>query len=530
VRRVLGAALALSALAAATSARAEETRYTVAIGNNAPPSAERGLAALRYADDDAIRYFDLFGRLRGRTWLLTELDANSKRRHLEAAQVARAPTLANLRLAVSAIAAQIQKDKARGASPVVFLTFSGHAALNDQGEYYLSLLDGELTRAVLYDEILEPLRDARVHLIVDSCHAAGVVGVRGAFDHELEGSRVQLKSAERDAWLARYTPARFPNLGVLVASTEGQEAHEWSQIEAGVFTYEVTSALLGAADVNGDLRIEYSEVAAFVARANQALENPTAVPELLARAPSGNSAVLLDLTQLTRSLVLTGDPGALGKFYVELSDGERWLGAHLPNGGRMVLALPLRAGSYLRSGEREAEIPLTSSRVVALESLRFVPGAVGTRGSVARALQQSLFAEPFGAAYYRQFVAGSELPEVHFGEPPRALPVLAVGSADRVARTNAAPAIAFGVGAGLSTAVALTSGALALHSYSEFKAEARQREATELQGDVTRYRNVALVAGALGVVAGVGAWLTWPVSQRSRVAAAGSSVEFVQRF
>jgi len=525
---------ALGVSCAASLAHAERHTYTVAIGNNAPPAAEKGLAPLRYADDDAIRYMELFGRLPGRAWLLSDLDAHSKRRHPDWAKKAQSPTLARLREAVATIAAQVTRDLAHGSEPVVFITFSGHGAMTDQGEYYLSLLDSPLTRAVLYDEVLEPLKQAEVHLVIDSCHAGGVVGVRGAFDHELEAKPVALGQAEKDALLSRYSLARFPNVGVLIATTQGQEAHEWSRIEAGVFTYEVSSALLGAADVNGDLRVEYGEVAAFVAAANQAIPNPDAVPELIARAPAGKSSVLLDLTQLERTIVLTGKPAQLGKFYIELSDGQRWLEAHLPADGRMALALPFQGGSFLRTSDSEAEIPALASRVVQVDSLKFAPISVASRGSIERALREKLFWQPFGVAYYRHFAETSGLPPVDLSSAPRDVPNLAPAATALVAadhaRSSAAPAVALGVSASVSSVVALVSGYYALSAYRDFQSETRQRPASDLRADVTRYRNIALTSGALAIAAGVGTWLTWPTSKQSAVHARGTTLEFEQAF
>ena len=512
----------VGALGSAHLAHAERRTYTIAIGNNAPPAAESSFTPLRYADDDAIRYMEVLGRLPGHAWLLSTLDARSARRHPEWAKKAEPPTLSRLREVVHAVALQVARDNARGASPVVFLTFSGHGAMTEQGEYYLSLADGALTRAVLYDQLLEPLKGAEVHLVIDACHAGGVVGVRGAFDHELEAKAVSLRPEEKDALVSRYSLSRFPNVGVLIATTQGQEAHEWSRIEAGVFTYEVSSALLGAADVNGDLRVEYGEVAAFVAAANQAIPNPDAVPELVARAPAGHGSILLDLTQLERTLVLTGRPTAT-KFYIELSDGERWLEAHLPSDGRMALALPLQAGSFLRTDDSEAEIPALATRVVSVDSLKFAPLSVASRGSVERALREKLFWQPFGADFYRYFATTSALPLVDLDVAPRPIPSHADSSSGS---RSAAPAVALGVTAGVAAATAFVGGYYALSSYQSFRHEDRQRQATELRADVTRYRNVSLAAGGVALVAGVGTWLTWPTSPRSSLRARGTVLEF----
>lgn len=512
VAALLCGALALTSRAA----NAEQVSYTIAVGNNAPPAGEASLAPLRYADDDAIRYVETLGRLPGRAWLLSTLDSGTQRRHPEWRARAHTPSLAKLREVVAGIAAQVTADRARGATPVVFITFSGHGSVRDDGEYFLALAGGELTRGVLYDEVLEPLREAQVHLIVDSCNADGVVGTRGTFDREVDARTVQLEADEKQSILARYRLDRFPNVGVLIASAQNQESHEWSQIEAGVFTYEVTSALLGAADVNGDHRIEYSEVAAFVAAANRALPNPSAAPRLVARAPRAGSALLVDVTKLERSLMLTGSPEKLGKFYVELPNGERWLEAHLPARARLTLALPLLRGSFLRSGEREAEIPLTSSRVVLLESLKFSPSSVASRGSVERALREHLFALPFDRAYYQRFAAASDLPTVTFSAAPSPLAPHGV-----TAERSKAPALALAGVSAAAAAAAVVSGFLAVDAYGEFRAEQRERQARELSSDVTTYRNVALIAAGVSAAAGTGAWLTWPASRATQVALNG---------
>lgn len=487
-------------------AHAAPVTFTISIGNNAPPRVESSSAGeLRYADDDAVRYAELFSRL-GPVWLLSKLDAKTARRYPAWQHKSRAPSLANLKDAVKQVAAQVAQAQKRGESAQVLLTFSGHGALSEQGEYYLSLSDGQLTRAMLYDEVLQPLQKARVHLIVDACHAGGVVGVRGAFDREVDAKTQAVNQDDRQALVGRYSLERFPNVGALIASTPGQEAHEWSRIEAGVFTYEVTSALLGAADLNRDLRIEYGEVAAFVAAANQRLENPDAAPQLLARAPR-DGALLLDLTQLSQSLLLTGSADKLGRFYIELGDGQRWLEAHVPPSSRVTLALPLRSGSFVRSGGMEAEIPLTSNGVVRVESLHFVPNQLAARGSVARALERDLFAAPFDRDTYQRFAAQSDLPAISFGTP-RPLPARFTLVPDAPQRSKALP-IALGAGAGAAAITAAVTGYLGYNAYQDFHAEDRQRQATELQHDVKTYRNVALASAAVALAAGAGAYFTW---------------------
>jgi hypothetical protein len=66
--------------------------------------------------------------------------------------VATAPTLALLQRTLAGFRSAMAGDRKRGDEPVVFLTFSGHGAVDEHGRYFLSLLDGGLTRQQLYDE------------------------------------------------------------------------------------------------------------------------------------------------------------------------------------------------------------------------------------------------------------------------------------------------------------------------------------------------------------------------------------------
>jgi hypothetical protein len=249
---------------------------------------------------------------------------------------------------------------------------------------------------------------------------------------------------------------------------------------------------------------------------------------LVARAPRSESAVLVDVTKLERSLMLTGTPQNLGKFFIELPNGERWLEAHLPIRAHLTLALPLQRGTFLRSGDSEAEIPLTSSHIVHLESLRFAPSSVASRGSVERSLREHLFGLPFDRAYYRSFAAASDLPKVSFSTTA-ADPRFASQAPDAPGPSRA-PAIALGAASATAAVVGLVSGYLAFDAYRDFNAEQRQRQAADLRSDVVGYRNIALIAGGVTIATGVGAWLTWPTSERTRVSLAGQNVAFSGAF
>ncbi len=77
--------------------------------------------------------------------------------------------------------------------------------------------------------------------------------------------------------MADTTLGRFHNVGAIVAAATNGQTHEWDQYHQGVFTHELLSGLRGAADVNEDSAIEYSELGAYLSAANRE------VPDLRAR-------------------------------------------------------------------------------------------------------------------------------------------------------------------------------------------------------------------------------------------------------
>jgi hypothetical protein len=244
----------LVALCAALPAQARTVAYSIVIGNNAPLGSDDDAQVtrpLRYADDDAVRYHQLLSRLAGEAHLLTVMDADTQGRHPGAAAAARAPTLANVLGIVRAIGPKMAADRSRGDEPVFYLVYSGHGTRSADSTPYLALLDAGLTETVLYDQVLATLPAAYVHLIIDACNAAAVLGVRG-FDRELDARSQPLAPSE----LADATWQRHPAVGAIVATTADEETHEWSRFESGVFTHEVLSGLAGAADVNGDGAVE----------------------------------------------------------------------------------------------------------------------------------------------------------------------------------------------------------------------------------------------------------------------------------
>lgn len=494
---------ACMALLVSLAARASTVTYAVAIGHNgASAGAGPALAELRFADDDAVRLDAFFARLTPRHWLLAVLDEETQRRHPGAAAHARPPSLSALRELLGELAISMRADRARGDEPTLYLSYSGHGAQASDGTPFFALADGGLTKRLLYDEVLAVLPATRVHLFVDACHAAAVVGSRGLFSQERDAASAPLSSGEVASVVEASGLRRFPWVGALLASTEGAESHEWSQLEAGVFTHELLSALSGAADVNNDGLIEYTEVQAFVASANRGLKDPRAVPHVVAVPPALDAHTpLLELSRLGEVAFLSGRLAELGHFHVELEDGERPVDANLSADATSRLVLPAGRSGWVVTADREAELPLRARETVELTQLRFQPRSRGTRGSVEGALRAALFESPFGPTYYRGFIDSAGLLGVSFVPAPGV--VAPAGGARRP--------LAYGT-LGVSVAAAVASavlGGLALQAKRDFDATDLMRPAAEASARYQRFGDAGLVTLGLAVALGLTGGVLW---------------------
>ncbi len=405
MKMILALVIALVALPHAAEAR--PVSYAVVIGNNAPPADAPGAAlpALRYADDDAVRYYKLLSQF-SRTTLLSTLDDQTQKRHGKVAALARAPSLDELRQVFATLGNDMRLDREAGNEPVLYFVFSGHGAIAEGGDAYLALTDGRLTQHVLFDELIRSLPTPRTHVIIDACHAAGVVGTRGGkfFEAETTGDTAPVTVAETIAITKGTILQRYPNVGVIVATTLGNETHEWSAIEAGVFSYEVLSGLAGPADVNGDRTVEYSELHAFVANANRSIANPRAVPMVVSEPPRADRrAPIVKLQELRTSYLLRGNVGAWGRFSIETEDGQRLLDAHMSKERNVTVALPVGATVFVRTAAGEARVT-SLGKSVATNDLRMTAPTVAARSGVDADYRQNLFATPYGPTYYTGFV------------------------------------------------------------------------------------------------------------------------------
>jgi hypothetical protein len=497
------AAILCAQLPVAAAGAAARPFYTVSIGYNGVPAGEDGSGAqpLHFADDDAVSVHQLARDLSTHSYLLTILDAETRQRFPQIIKEAQAPSLAELRRVIHDLGDRLRSDRQAGGEPVVLIFYSGHGTRGPStGEPGLALLDGELTNQILYDELLSAVDARFVHLLVDACHAEAVVRTR-----DQQAALVEVTEADRAASQARSTLARFPHVGAVLASSASAEAHEWEAFRGGVFTHEVLSALRGAADVNRDGLVEYSELAAFLGAANRDVRDPRARLQTIVRAPTLNPrAPIVDLNGASgRGGHLFGQPSPLGRLGVEDSRGNALVDLTAEPGFEVQLLVPSDESLFVRSARGEAEIRLTAGQWLAFRDLSPRARAGRARGSIETSLHRGLFASGFGLSYYRGFVDGND--GMVAVPAPRAVVEVAPRSASAPSRRPA------------WLATALTGALFA--STAVFAERARQARsdfaATDLQAAAgaarDRYRSNGLTAVFLGlgtlISAGVSVWL-----------------------
>lgn len=512
----------LGLLTAAAVGRAETKTYALVIGNNAlPPEKADALKALRYADDDAVRFYRFFRHITAEARLLTVADSETQQRFHELVTHAEVPTLANIREAAAQFGQQIEKDRRAGRRTVAYIVFSGHGIYSESGEPVLVLLDGFMTQGVLYDEIVRRLNADFQHLFIDACYAEGVVDARGLFGREVDAKTVALTAAERRAIVGTHT-SKFPGLGMVVSTSAEQETHEWSKIQSGIFSYEVLSGLSGPADVNHDGKIVYSELSAFISAANRGINDSRGRIDVIARPPDRDqNAPIVDLAAFRDVSFLHGDPSPLRHFSIELENGERYLEANLAGMAYAHIALLGSGKVYLRTGEMEAEIMLKPGRILDFGELRFKTFETQPKGSIETALSRGLFATGYSVAYYQGFVDKSGLVSISFDVEPLNLDQRLGAVSERKLRTRKALAITSFSIVGVAAVSTAVFAALSLSSRGDFNETDLQRDASEANRRYVTFGTATWISAAfipVGLAAGL---ILWPYrshrKKRSRV-------------
>jgi hypothetical protein len=478
------------ARAQATKASASDGYASFALIIGVNRSIDRDAPLLRYADDDAARYLDLFRTLGARSYVLSRLDDNTRRLHPQLAAEAQAPRLREYRQAIATLAADVEQAHKRGVKTILYFVYAGHGNVK-QGSGYITLEDARLHAADLESEMLAKIHPDQEHLIVDACYSYFLAVGRGP-----GGARREARGfSQLGGLLAR------PTTGLLFSTSSAKESHEWAGFQAGIFSHEIRSGLYGAADADGDGRVSYREIAAFVERANASIDNERFRPEVFVRPPL-NTDVLVDLTpKLGTRLDFKNVPGE--HQLLEDERGVRYADIHNADGSRAYLLRPWTSGKlYLRRtrDEREVVVPLAPS-VVSVSTLASQDSRIASRGAANDAFE-ALFALPFDERAVRAF---------RFPRPPE-LPLVD----DRRGSPRASTYVGYGLlGVGAAAAGVGVYGLLHAQALKDgLAADAPQASAAETAARIRTANLTAGVgfaaAGATGVAGLV--LLLWPES------------------
>jgi hypothetical protein len=406
----------IAALLTPAAAMAADSDYILIVAQNR--SLDVGVPALRFADDDGARYWELFSQIAPRrVSLLAVLDPDTARTHPEAAQVARVPWMRELRAEVQRIRRDVQADNRAGHHTRFTFIYVGHGNVGRDGEGYVSLQDLRLRRQDLFREIVDAVPASTVHVIIDACKSYFLVS-RGPEEWRDDRTGRSYGNSVR-AFLDHATLDAHPQVGVIVSTSGDEEVHEWSALHSGVFSHQLRSALSGGADINGDGRVEYSEVGAFIAAANQRVTHQRARLRPFLRPPAADRhAALFEPRRAVRGPQLEIEPRARGRFSLEDDRGVRWVDLNKALGSALRLALPAARKYFILHGAAESILPAGRRGVVRLASLSRSPARSEARGSIDLAYRSDLFAVPLSFSFYEGYLATTDLPTVRFAAAP----------------------------------------------------------------------------------------------------------------
>lgn len=469
--------------------------FAVVIGSNVSVDAE--LPPLKYADDDAARYVDLFRLLGARTYLLTRPDANTARLHAQAAAEAQPPRAAELDQALAHVAADVAQARARHVETVFYFLYAGHGSVRN-GEGYLTLEDARLSGKDLATKVVAKIGADHLHFVIDACDSYLVAYPRGP------GGVRRPAEPLRDV----HGLGDDPRVGLLLSSSSHRESHEWDGFQAGVFSHEVRSGLYGAADADGDGFVSYREISAFVARANAAIPNERFRPQVHARAPKGTPALLAIGHRMNRRIEIDGQHS--GHYVIEDARGVRLAETHTAPGSTVRILRPAPSGrEYVRRVDDGTEVVLPPDReIVALADLSPEQPRARARGAAHDAFDL-VFTLPFDDRAVTAY-------EPQEPQEPDLVEPAAGAAADRPGRNGPSATKIAGYGAlalgTVAVGIGATFGVLGVVESNGASAAESQRDAAARNDRFARDRTasiVGLAAGGALVATGL-VLLLWP--------------------
>lgn len=401
---------ALLSMPAAAQTAKPAAAFALVVAHNR--SNDASVKALRYADDDGARFYELMAAVARRTELLVVLDSETQKTFSGLTRVARAPSRAELSQAMARLRKAMLAARKQGLRTVFYFYYAGHGDVGSDREGYINLLDGRFSRSDLYREVIARSPADLNHIIIDACNAYFLVNRRGAARRGSEAYQRAMRS-----FLARESLERYPNTGVVLSTASMAETHEWSRYRSGIFSHQLLSALWGSADVDGDRAVSYRELSAYVAAANLRVRDSRARLSIYARAPSADhQASLVNLKALRRAGAgkvgpTLAIPRAMqGHYYLEDDRGVRHLDFNKSAEQPLKVALLNRPYYYLRSADRESMIRPGQQAEIDAGQLTFAELPTRSRGSVEQSFRRDLYAYPFGRSFATGYTTARQVP------------------------------------------------------------------------------------------------------------------------
>ncbi|MGV3625469.1 MAG: caspase family protein [Archangium sp.] len=375
---------ALMLLSMSAAPESSPKLFALVVGHNRAASA--ATADLRYADDDALALHQLLLEAGARSVLLVMPDDET--RALGGVSTL-TPTEESLAMAWKQLRGELTAAKEAGHRVEFLFFFSGHGDIS-HGEGFLALDGGKLTRPAL-QAMLAASPAHRNHVIIDACKAYFAVMGKGP-------------GGTRAPWLTPFaaTGTYADNSGFLLSTSSDGDSHEWERYQAGVFSFEVRSALRGSADIDGDGVVTYRELGGFLTRANAGITNARLRPDFLVAPPGGARGLdepVLRWPAEAASLIVDGAPEHL---YVEAGSGHRVLELNRGSARTFRLQLPAHRPLFVRSADEKSERRLDSAERTELSSIAVSRPDLARKGALAMALK-ALFSQPFDESAVEAF-------------------------------------------------------------------------------------------------------------------------------
>ncbi|MDX2019123.1 MAG: caspase family protein [Deltaproteobacteria bacterium] len=386
----------------ALAAPAATKTYALIIGVNQPNEA--GLAPLRFADDDALKYTALLRTLGAQTLTLSDPDANTQRL-FEEAHALKPPTWKEFDAATTWLKQRVADDRAASEATVVYFIYAGHGARDEQTqEGFLTLADARLDASRLFASLVDKVNADTFHVIVDACNSQFLTEARGP-----GGQRRALSPFARE--VARRALDR--RVGLMFATSSMTQTFEYEGFAAGVFSHLVRSGLAGAADVDLDGLVTYEELQRFVALAAEPIANELYRPRVHALPPE-HTRTLADLRSALHNQIFVSGTATSAHHAIEDRNGIRVLDFHNAQGQAVHLVWPQNASTlYVFDDDSDTEVQLSRvDGVVNLAAFSPQQRRTSARGAADHAFR-SLFALPFSA----QKLAAIDLRDQAVAEP-----------------------------------------------------------------------------------------------------------------